>query len=64
MPRNLRTVLLIVLLFFNISVVFSQPCQGPECGEDPDAVPISGIEWLLLGGATLGATRLFRNKKK
>lgn len=39
----------------------SQP--GDPGGGDPD-VPISGIEWLLLGGGILGARKIYHNIKK
>ncbi|MGC3944267.1 MAG: hypothetical protein QM762_07085 [Chryseolinea sp.] len=30
---------------------------------DPDVVPITGLEYLLIGGGVYGASRLMRRKK-
>jgi hypothetical protein len=55
----MRLVLLsIKLILFTCVVGFAQPNLPPP---DPDRVPISGIELLLLGG---GAYGIYRFKKK
>lgn len=35
----------------------------PPPPADPNPVPISGIEWLALGGAVVGVKKLFGRKK-
>ena len=54
---------------FTITIVFcsvvpgcAQP--GDPGDENPFEVPISGIEWLLLGGGLLGAKKIYSNFKK
>ena len=37
------------------------PGNPPE--GDPDVVPITGLEYLLIGGGVYGASRLLRRKK-
>lgn len=39
----------------------AQPAQNPE--EDPDRVPITGLEYLLIGGGAYGVSRIIRGKK-
>lgn len=36
----------------------AQPGGNP--GGDPDKVPLTGIEWLLLAGGALGASRIYK----
>jgi hypothetical protein len=56
---------LIVLITFLIVHVFGQPGGGPgDPGGDADAVPLTGIEFLLAGGALLGIGRLFNLKRQ
>jgi hypothetical protein len=38
------------------------PNPGDPAG-DPDVVPITGLEYLLIGGGVYGASRLMRRKK-
>jgi|GEM_PF-1530936 len=38
------------------------PGNPPE--GDPDVVPITGLEYLLIGGGVYGASRLMRRKKE
>lgn len=58
-----------IVLFYVVllCVVSSVPCFSqvgdPGGGTDPD-VPISGIEWLLVGGGILGMRKIFRRLKK
>jgi hypothetical protein len=50
--------ILVLLLCSNWQVTFAQP---GDPGGDPDArVPISGIEWLLIGGGIFGARKIFQ----
>jgi hypothetical protein len=51
---------LIVLITFLIVPVFGQPGDPG----DADAVPLTGIELLLAGGALLGIGRLFSLKRQ
>jgi hypothetical protein len=53
---------LIVLFIFLIVPAYGQPPGDP--GGGPDAVPITGIEFLLAGGALLGIGRLFSLKRQ
>jgi len=39
----------------------AQPAVNPE--GDPDAVPITGLEYLLISGGVYGASRLMRRYK-
>ena len=44
----------------------AQPLPPPNPGDpagDPDVVPITGLEYLLIGGGVYGASRLMRRKK-
>lgn len=51
----------VVLLVVTVSVpLFAQPGDPPGPGDNP--VPITGIEWLLLGGGALGGYKFFKNK--
>lgn len=43
---------------------YSQVVDDPGGGSDPDAVPISGIEWLLVAGGMLGARNIYKRFKK
>ena len=39
----------------------AQPANPPK--GDPDAVPITGLEYLLISGGVYGASRLMKRKK-
>ena len=41
----------------------AQPTPPPNPEGDPDVVPITGLEYLLIGGGVYGASRLMRRKK-
>jgi hypothetical protein len=57
----MRLALIFAFLICSI-VVVAQPGPPPP---DPGApVPISGIEWLLAGGAAYGFSRFFGRKKE
>ncbi len=61
MMRLKKALVVLVLLFAGTVQTFAQP-GDPE--EDPDnAVPITGIEWLIAGGCALGLRKLLSGKK-
>ena len=55
---------------FALSIVLATGCFAqvdppPPGGDPPDPrVPISGIEWLLIGGGIMGARKIYKNIKK
>ena len=55
-----RFIVIIVLLLPLLSI--AQP-GGGNPGGDPDKVPITGVEWLLLAGGLLGARKVYKNFK-
>lgn len=55
-----RLVLLSILSLASLYVQ-AQPAKNPE--DDPDAVPITGLEYLLIGGGAYGVSRLIKRKK-
>lgn len=59
--KNSMRFFLIAFILFNGVLVSAQP-QDPQT--DPDAVPISGIEYLLIGGGAYGVSRLLKNRTK
>ena len=59
-----RKIALITIFSGIASLGWSQPTQPQNPSGDPDAVPITGIEYLLIGGGAYGVSRLLRNKKK
>jgi len=57
------TVGLRILFFLALSSELSaQPNVGGP--QNPDAVPITGIEYLLIGGGAYGISRLLKNRNK
>ena len=57
--------LLLLSFFFGASLLLhAQPSQPQDPNGDPDVVPISGIEYLLLGGAAYGVSQALRRKRK
>ena len=53
-------ILCFFLLFAGLSITgFAQP---GDPGGDPD-VPITGIEWLLVGGGIFGARKMYKRFK-
>jgi hypothetical protein len=61
MMRFKKALVVLVLLFAGTVRTFAQP-GDPET--DPDnAVPITGIEWLIAGGCALGLRKLLSSKK-
>lgn len=56
-----RIIFCFFLLWAGLTLTaFGQP---GDPGTDPD-VPISGIEWLLLGGGIFGARRMYKNFRR
>ncbi len=54
---------LVFLTLFTIAwCANAQPGPGNP-GEDPDAVPITGLEYLLIGGGAYGVSRILKNRK-
>ena len=56
-----RRLVLLIFLSLGYWQLNAQPAINPE--EDPDRVPITGLEYLLIGGGVYGASRLIRKKK-
>lgn len=54
--RYIRSILILVLI--------SYPAVGQPDGGDPPPAPISGIEWLLLGGGIFGARKAYKKFKR
>lgn len=57
----MRIVLLSIKFVLLTVLVFGQPNLPPP---DPDRVPITGIEYLLVGGAAYGVYRFSKKKNK
>jgi len=57
----LRQIALIVGFSGMVTLAWAQP-QTPN--GDPQAVPITGIEYLLIGGGAYGISRLLKNRNK
>jgi hypothetical protein len=59
-----------VLKSLSLSIIFccvvflshAQPGPG-DPSQDPDAVPITGLEYLLIGGGVYGISRLLKKGK-
>jgi hypothetical protein len=61
MMRLKKALVVLLLLFAGTVQTFAQP-GNPD--DDPDdAVPITGIEWLIAGGCALGLRKLLSGKK-
>ena len=61
---NFRKILVIIIVLVSIQVCIAQPPGPPNNGNPPGSVPITGIEYLLAGGALLGLRKLMRSKKQ
>lgn len=60
---SLKQIALVIVFSGMTFVGWSQPNpQNPD--GDPDAVPITGIEYLLIGGAAYGVSRLLKSGNK
>lgn len=53
---------LALLITISLSTYSAQAQPGNPAG-DPDVVPITGLEYLLIGGGVYGASRLMRKRK-
>jgi hypothetical protein len=60
---KIRSLLLSILILMSLTQLSAQPGTGPTGGGAPGSAPISGIEWLLLGGGILGARKVYANFK-
>jgi hypothetical protein len=54
-------VVVFMLIANRATDVYAQPTNPP--GGDPDKVPITGIEYLLISGGLLGGYKLLKRKK-
>ena len=61
---NIRRSLVILFFAFASANAFGQPGGGDPGGGGKPGVPISGIEWLLLGGGLLGARKMISRISK
>ncbi len=52
---------LVILLVACLSVNGQVPPQDPP---DPQDIPVTGFEWLLLGGAAVGAKKIYDARRK
>lgn len=59
--KNSMRFFLIAFISFSAILATAQP-QDPQ--QDPDAVPITGLEYLLIGGGAYGVSRLLKNRRK
>lgn len=57
---RLKHLMLTVVLSAISIVVNSQP---DDPSTNPDVVPITGLEYLLIGGGVYGVSRLLKNRK-
>lgn len=60
----------LLLLVFSMSCLFlsaqpdtEEPPGDPFNGDPDQAVPITGLEWLLAGGCVLGLKRIIHSRK-
>lgn len=65
MTKFIRFTLINALFFLAVQDLSAQPGAGdPNGGEKPGAVPIGGVEILLLAGGALGARKIILGKKR
>jgi hypothetical protein len=53
----------IVLTILFLAVALTLQSQPDDPATDPDRVPITGLEYLLIGGGAYGVSRLLKNRK-
>lgn len=53
-----------IIFFIAFSSISVNSYAQPDPPPDPDAVPITGVEWLLLTGGIFGARKIYQNLKK
>ena len=58
----LKSLSLSILLSCVVFLSNAQP-NPPDPNGDPDAVPITGLEYLLIGGGVYGVSRLLKKGK-
>jgi hypothetical protein len=56
-----RALIVFAVLFIGTFQLFGQP--GDPTTDPDNAVPITGLEWLLAGGAALGMKKLLSSRK-
>jgi len=59
--QKYSTLLFSVIFVFIARVAFSQPANPMA---DPDVVPITGVEWLLIAGGAMGGYKLLKKKRE
>jgi hypothetical protein len=52
----------IIIILFSFKLYAQPGGGGPGGGGDPDAVPIGGLEILLLAGGALGVRNMLKRK--
>lgn len=57
--KRFKKVLVVCSFIFFMGMSVSVFAQPGDPGDDPDEVPITGIEWLLIGGSMLGAKKVY-----
>jgi hypothetical protein len=57
-----KTLYITFICLSSIVVAYAQP-QPQNPSDDPDAVPITGLEYLLIGGGVYGVSRLLNKRK-
>lgn len=53
--------IVLTLVFAAISIVVNSQPNNPAT--NPDAVPITGLEYLLIGGGVYGVSRFIKKRK-
>lgn len=61
--KILKRLSLTILLYSVLLIAQAQPGQPPDPNRDPDLVPITGLEYLLIGGGVYGVSRLLKRGK-
>lgn len=56
----IRRLVFLIVLITGFTRVNAQPTNPAD---DPDRVPITGLEYLLIGGGAYGVSRIIRGKK-
>lgn len=56
-----KIVLIMSIMLMGCFCSFAQPTD-PEISDPDNAVPITGLEWLLIGGGVLGLKKILGGK--